>query len=265
MSALTYGDTGLSNTTSYSYRVRARDGAGTMGPYSNIATGTTPSAAPSAPSSLAATAAGSTQVSLAWGAASESGGTISQYLIERCQGAGCSAFAQVGVSGTLGFTDTGLNGSTAYSYRVRAKDGLAVLGPYSNVATATTAARGDQRAHSPQRHRRRRQPDHAASGRRRPRPAARSASTGSSAARGPAAATSPRWPPRQDSPSPMLALSAVTTYRYRIRAADAVGNVGPYSAVVQATTSLLTALVGLPGASAPGTPVPPHGPPLDAR
>ena len=33
-----------------------------------------------------------------------------------------------------------------------------------------------------------------------------------------------------------VGLSAQTTYRYRVRAADALGNVGAYSLIVQATT-----------------------------
>ena len=41
------------------------------------------------------------------------------------------------VSGTS-FNDTGLSGNTTYSYRVRATDAAGNLGPYSNVAAATT-------------------------------------------------------------------------------------------------------------------------------
>jgi YD repeat-containing protein len=36
-----YGDAGLTAATSYSYRVRATDAAGNLGPYSNVGTGTT--------------------------------------------------------------------------------------------------------------------------------------------------------------------------------------------------------------------------------
>ena len=43
-------------------------------------------AVPGAPTNLAAVAAGGTQVNLSWGAATETGGTVSSYLIERCQG-----------------------------------------------------------------------------------------------------------------------------------------------------------------------------------
>ncbi len=78
-------------------------------------------------------------VSLTWGAASESGGTITQYLIERCAGSSCTNFAQVNTATGLSFSDSGLTGTTSYSYRVRAKDASAHTGPYSNIASATTA------------------------------------------------------------------------------------------------------------------------------
>src|SRR6202011_2845 len=94
---------------------------------------------PSAPSNLAATAAGASSVNLGWSAATESGGTIARYLIERCQGAGCSNFVQIGTSTTLSYGDTGLSGSSTYSYRVRAQDSVGNSGPYSNVASTTTA------------------------------------------------------------------------------------------------------------------------------
>jgi fibronectin type 3 domain-containing protein len=136
----TYNDTGLAASTSYSYRVRATDASNNLSPYSNTASSTTPHSSPSAPANLTATAAGPLQINLSWTASTEPGGTISQYLIERCEGAGCSGFAQVGISATTSFSDTGLTGSTSYSYRVRANDTLNTLGPYSPTATAATAA-----------------------------------------------------------------------------------------------------------------------------
>ncbi len=136
----TFNDTGLSGSTSYSYRVRATDASNNLGPYSNSASVTTPANTPSAPGSLTATAAGPVQINLTWTASTETGGTIANYLIERCAGASCSNFVQVGTSATTTFNDTGLSGSTSYSYRVRAIDTTNVTGPYSNTATATTAA-----------------------------------------------------------------------------------------------------------------------------
>jgi len=64
------------------------------------------------------------QINLSWTAATEDGGTITSYLVERCTGSSCantpSNFAQVGSSATTAFSDTGLTLSTTYSYRVRA-------------------------------------------------------------------------------------------------------------------------------------------------
>jgi hypothetical protein len=141
-----FSNTGLNASTSYSYRVRATDAAGNLSSYSGTATASTPAATPTAPSSLTATSAGPVQMNLSWVASTETGGTITQYLIERCAGLNCgntpANFAQVGTSpaATTSFSDSGLLGSTSYSYRVRAMDTASATGPYSNIATATTAA-----------------------------------------------------------------------------------------------------------------------------
>src|SRR6266699_350037 len=138
----TFNDTtaGLTGSTTYNYRVRATDAANNLGPYSNTASATTPANAPTAPTNLTATASGPVQINLSWTAATETGGTISQYLIERCTGATCSNFVQVATSPTTTFNDTSLSGSTTYNYRVRATDAANNLGPYSNVVSATTSA-----------------------------------------------------------------------------------------------------------------------------
>jgi len=137
----TFGDSGLFGSTNYSYRVRAKDSTGNTGPYSNTASATTAPPTFTAPSGLSATASGPAQINLSWTAGTETGGTISQYLIERCTGATCSSFAQVSTtpSSTTTLGDSGLLGSTTYSYRVRATDGTNFSG-YSNTNSATTAA-----------------------------------------------------------------------------------------------------------------------------
>src|SRR5580698_719503 len=84
---------------------------------------------PSAPSGLIASGASSTtgsQVTLAWTASTDNVG-VTGYLIERCQGSGCSNFAQIGSSATAGYTDAAVAFSTAYSYRVRASDAVGNL------------------------------------------------------------------------------------------------------------------------------------------
>jgi hypothetical protein len=134
----TYNDTGLTASTSYSYRVRAEDTASTLGPYSSVVTVTTPAQIPSLPGNLTATATSGTEINLAWDESTETGGTVSSYLVQRCEGAGCTNFAQVGASATTTYNDTGLTASTIYGYRVRASDAAGNVGPFSNVASTIT-------------------------------------------------------------------------------------------------------------------------------
>jgi hypothetical protein len=79
----------------------------------------------------------STQINLSWAASNDNVG-VTGYLVERCQGVGCSNFAQIGTSATTSYSDTGLTPSTVYNYRVRATDAASNLSAYSNVATAST-------------------------------------------------------------------------------------------------------------------------------
>lgn len=92
---------------------------------------------PSAPGSLASTARSSSQIDLGWSASTDNVG-VTRYLVERCQGAGCSSFAQIATATGTAYTNTGLSASTSYSYRVRAQDAAGNLSGYSNVASATT-------------------------------------------------------------------------------------------------------------------------------
>ena len=134
-------DAGLTASTSYSYRVRATDAAGNLSNFSGTANATTQTSPdttpPTAPSNLAATAAGGSQISLSWTASTDNVG-VTQYLVERCQGAGCTSFTQVGTSNGTTFNNTELTNATSYSYRVRATDAAGNLSGYSNVVSATT-------------------------------------------------------------------------------------------------------------------------------
>ena len=93
--------------------------------------------APTAPTGLTAVATSGSQMNLMWMAATDDVG-VTGYLVERCQGSGCTAFAQIAAVNGTSFSDTGLSPNTSYSYRVRATDAAANLGPYSNVASAST-------------------------------------------------------------------------------------------------------------------------------
>jgi glucose/arabinose dehydrogenase len=127
---------------SYSYELRlvARDPQGlTRTSSARIypdcpATDTIP---PSGPSGLTATPASYSQVNLAWTASADNVG-VAGYQIERCQGAACAGFVQVGNSATAAFQSPGLTGGTAYTYRVRAIDAAGNTSTYSNTVSVTT-------------------------------------------------------------------------------------------------------------------------------
>lgn len=102
---------------------------------------TTDTTPPSVPGSLTATVASSSQINLSWGAATDNVG-VTGYLIERCQGAGCSNFAEINTATGTTYSDGGLGALSAYSYRVRARDAADNRGGYSNTASATTLQAG---------------------------------------------------------------------------------------------------------------------------
>jgi chitodextrinase len=96
---------------------------------------------PTAPSGLTATTASSTQINLTWTASTDNVG-VTGYLVERCQGSGCTSFAQIATPTTTSYNDTGLPAATSYMYRVRATDAAGNLSAYSNSAGTTTPASG---------------------------------------------------------------------------------------------------------------------------
>jgi chitodextrinase len=143
VTSTSYGDSGLTPSTIYRYRIQAIDAAGNVSSNSNTASATTPSVPdvtpPSAPAALSATAAGASQINVAWNAANDNVG-VTGYRLERCQGAGCSAFAEIAAPASASFNDTGVVAATSYSYRVRAVDAAGNLGGYSNTASASTSS-----------------------------------------------------------------------------------------------------------------------------
>ena len=92
---------------------------------------------PSQPGTLTATAVSGGEVDLAWGASSDNVG-VSGYQLERCQGSGCSNFAQIATPTGTSYKDTSVSPSTSYSYRVRASDAAGNLSSYSNIVGAST-------------------------------------------------------------------------------------------------------------------------------
>ena len=140
-----YADKTVAAGSSYSYRVRAVDAAGNIGPYSNSAKVTTPAGPdtdpPSAPGTLSATATSSGEVDLGWGAATDDSAVL--YDLERCAGSGCTDFAPLATTATTDYSDTSVAAGSTYVYRVRAVDAAGNIGPYSNSAKVTTPAGPD--------------------------------------------------------------------------------------------------------------------------
>jgi chitodextrinase len=132
-----FTDTEVTNGVTYSYYVVAYDKADSASPPSNTvsatpAAGTTADTKPpSAPPGLSANA-GDTQVSLAWGASSDSGG-VAGYEVFRNG-------AQIAKTSATGFVDQGLTDGVSYSYYVTAYDTAGNASSPSNSVSATPVA-----------------------------------------------------------------------------------------------------------------------------
>jgi chitodextrinase len=234
-----FNDSGLARTTAYRYRVRAFDLAGNSSAYSNIASATTltvDTSAPTTPAGLVATSAGSNQINLAWTASTDNVG-VTGYRVERCQGSNCTNFVQIATPTSTSLSNTGLTASTAYRYRVRAADATGNLSAYSKIVSATTSA-GDTTAPS-------------APGGLAASPAsstqinlAWTASTdnvGVSGYRvercqGVSCVTFAQVATLVATSFSDTALTPSTSYSYRVRAADAAGNLSGYSNISTAVT-----------------------------
>jgi hypothetical protein len=127
----TYLNTALAPETTYAYRVRAYNPAGSSG-YSNEAAATTLAA----PTSLTATTISGTQIQLAW---KDNSNLESAYILERRAASGDWAVARNTGANVTSHTDSGLAANARYTYRVRAYR-LSSFSSYSGEASATTLA-----------------------------------------------------------------------------------------------------------------------------
>ena len=236
-----YSDTGRAASTTYRYRVRAYDGAGNNSSYSSVKNATTQAPpdtqAPTTPTGLSATIVSESRIELSWGSSTDNVG-VTEYLVERCEGVSCGAYAQFSsLSGTT-LLDIDLSPSTSYSYRVRATDAAGNISGYSNIETAVTPAPPDFDPPT--------------------EPAAVSAAAVSSVrvdiswtaatdnvgvtnylverCPGTGCSSFAQVGTAAASPYSDSGLAAATAYSYRIRAADAAGNIGGYSGTASAFT-----------------------------
>jgi carboxypeptidase T len=103
--------------------------------------------APAAPGALTGTVVSGSRIDLAW---ADQSGDEAGFKIERCAGVGCSGFTQVAITGAnvASYVDTGLAPATDYTYRVRAYNGAgdsayaAPVGFTTPVAPVAPAAPG---------------------------------------------------------------------------------------------------------------------------
>jgi fibronectin type 3 domain-containing protein len=135
ITATSYTNTGLTNGTTYYYKVAAVNSVGTSG-MSNEASAT-PFGAPAAPTGLTATA-GNAQVSLSWSSAT---GATSYNLYRGTTSGGESTTAIATGITTTSYTNTGLTNGTTYYYKVAAvnSSGTSAM---SNEASATPQSSG---------------------------------------------------------------------------------------------------------------------------
>ena len=133
VNAASCANAGLAVATTYYYRVMANGS-----PYSTVASATTLSSSTDrSPGQLNATATNSNQIDLSW---SGNAGDITGFKIERCEGKGCSNFAEIAsvAASANTYQDTDLTALTSYSYRVRAYKESSHYS-YSKTASANTS------------------------------------------------------------------------------------------------------------------------------
>jgi chitodextrinase len=131
VTATTYTDSGLTQVTTYVYRVRAFDAAGNYSGFSNTASATTPdTSAPTIPQDLSARAVSWSTVDLSWQASTDNVG-VTGYKVYRNG-------SQIGTAATTSYADATTLPNTSYSYTVSAHDVAGNNSAQSSAAPVTT-------------------------------------------------------------------------------------------------------------------------------
>lgn len=141
MTATTLTHTGLSPSTTYTFRLRARDQALNWSGYSNAATATTlPAGTPPTPPVLSASSVGPTHISLSW-TAPANGAPPFRYWIYR------DGVQIIAAHQTNSITFYLLNPGTTHTYTVQVRSG-GMFSAHSN-AVAVTTPQPDPNDHTP--------------------------------------------------------------------------------------------------------------------
>ncbi|MBL0358033.1 MAG: fibronectin type III domain-containing protein [Chitinophagaceae bacterium] len=134
-----YTDVGLGSSATYYYKIQATNAGGnsTWSNQANATTNTPPATIPAAPSNLVATASGTSIINLTW---IDNASNETSYVLQRSlsSASGFAVIATLG-SNSTSYSNTGLNSSTTYYYRVQAVN-AADVSVWSNTANATTVA-----------------------------------------------------------------------------------------------------------------------------
>jgi hypothetical protein len=142
-----YTDAGLGSSATYYYKIQATNAVGNS-TWSNEASATTntpPATVPAAPSNLVAAASGTTVINLSW---IDNASNETSYILQRSLNS-ASGFTNIVTlaANTNAYSNSGLNSSTTYYYRVQALNSTG-SSAWSNVANATTANAGPPAAPS---------------------------------------------------------------------------------------------------------------------
>jgi uncharacterized protein len=136
-----FTNTGLSNNTSYTYRVRAFNDSGNSD-YSNEVTAKTGNT-PAKPENLEASSVSTDRVTLTWKDRSDN---EKGFRIERKTGTGSFSEIATTKANATSYTDTGLRNNTEYTYRIRAynDDGNSEYSAELKVTTGTVPAKPEE-------------------------------------------------------------------------------------------------------------------------